>query len=257
MPIIASVWDLVLAYDGKLAEHPRFLPGMRAAGYACNDYGRLAKDYAQEYLRFVYLDHVIPGGAVAPVPAMVAAKVVGEIRGLPDRRPADTGVPGPSYKATLAAYREAFGTPPFWFWPKDPAESGIDLADRVHAFVRRPRFFAGLGGATAVIIAMAWYMDKVPLAEMGWPGFMACIAGMGVLACLGLFSAVIVSMMLFGPSYVVRGRRVTEGVSTGAAAGGVLLPDLTPVAGIGCAIGGHALGGGGCDLSGFSIDLNL
>ena len=118
MPIIASVWDLLLAYDDRLAKHPRFLPGMRAAGYACNDYGRLAKDYAQEYLRFVYLDHVLPGGAVAPVPAMVAAKLVGEIRGLPDRRPAEPGAAVPSYEATLAAYREAFGTPPSGSGPR-------------------------------------------------------------------------------------------------------------------------------------------
>ena len=107
-------------------------------------------------------------------------------------------------------------------------------------------------------MTLAWYVDKVPFAELGWPAFVACVGTMGMLASIAVSAAAVLARVLFGPSYVVRGRRTTTGVSTGTAASGVMLPDLTPVAAMGCAVGGgHALGGGGCDLSGFSIDLNL
>lgn len=145
-----ETWNLLFAHQGRLALDKGFASALRESGYL---HQGNVEAVAREYLRYVYLDHVMPGGATASKAALSAAAAVGGIPGFPGRVPGKEGQET-SYESTLDAYRAEFGEPPDWFWPSDPARGTAARSRHPPAphLVWFTVFVAGLAGLFASFV---------------------------------------------------------------------------------------------------------
>lgn len=146
-----NLWNALFAHQGRLALDKGFAASLRDAGYL---HDGNPEAVAREYLRFLYLDRILPGGAVASRAASAAGMAIGGIGGLPDAVRVDASEPR-SYAGTLAAYRREFGEPPGWFWPSDPDRTPRREPSVQPHVLGFAAFLAGLAGLFASFWLMA------------------------------------------------------------------------------------------------------